>query len=403
MLLPDIRKADVKGKTVFLRADLDVPLTQQITNNKQQITIGDDARLRAGLPTIQYLLDHGAKVIIGGHLDRPKGIDKSLSLKPVAVWLAKKFKVQSSKFKVERTKIDDFEGWEISDNLCLLENLRFYEWEENPSPPAHSGLSPSGSKTGGSGQEFVKKLASLADIYVNDAFAVCHRAHASTVRIAHFLPHFAGLRLQKEVEVLSSVLKSPKRPLVVIIGGKKIETKLPLVFKMYNLADYVLVGGKIAQEKASLGTTCQRTTHKCANLTIADLNKEGTDISKKDAESFLQVIRLAKTVVWNGPMGIIDSAKFNPLTTLRIDGERSRTIKVQSAELSGESTERGTREIAEELARSEAYKIVGGGDTTEFLKKIGMIDKFDFVSTGGGAMLSFLSGEKLPGLEALTL
>ncbi|MFH1832881.1 MAG: phosphoglycerate kinase [Candidatus Levyibacteriota bacterium] len=308
--LPDIRNIDVKGKTVFLRADLDVPLAQPSTRlpkpgtggqaiNRQQTTIEDDTRLQAGFPTVQYLLEHGAKVIIGGHLDRPKGRDESHSLQPVAVWLHENIKYHpfgklraNIKNTYKKLKINDFDRWKINDNLFLLENLRFYEGEENPSTS--------------SGQEFVKKLASLADIYVNDAFAMCHRDHASMTGITHNLPHFAGLHLQKEVEVLGSVLKDPKRPLVAIIGGKKIETKLPLVLKMYNLADYILVGGKIAQEKASLGTICQRETHKCANLVVAQLNKDGSDITTGDLEKFLEVIEKAKTVVWNGPMGIIN-------------------------------------------------------------------------------------------------
>ncbi|RJQ38398.1 phosphoglycerate kinase [Candidatus Microgenomates bacterium] len=370
--LPDIKKVDVKNKTVFVRADLDVPLNKLI--------IEDDTRLLAGLPTIEYLINHNARVIIGGHLGRPEKkfsifnfqfskVEKELSLEPVAKWYVHKFKIHppagGSKFKIN---MDGFEGWKLSENLILLENLRFFKEEEE------------------NDLNFAKKLASLADVFVNDAFAMSHRKHTSVFGLAKQLPHFAGLRLQKEVGELGAVLINPRRPLVVVIGGKKVETKLPLVEKMHQIADYVLVGGKIAQEKGVFLKVQHEKIRPLAGkrksvLLVANSNEDGTDITQKDAENFLQIIDLAKTVVWNGPMGLL-SSKF----------------KVQSLK---SDTEMGTRIIAKGIAESNAYKIVGGGDSTEFLKRIGVYDKFNFVSTGGGAMLSFLSGEKLPGLEAL--
>lgn len=338
--LPDIKNVNLKGKRVFVRADLDVPLSEFRV-------IEDETRLVAGMPTIQYLLEKGARVIVGGHLGRPRGFDKNLSLEPVAKWFSIKYKVLSIKYK----KLEDFDGWEIGENLFLLENLRFYEGEEKNDP------------------EFAQKLAKLADIYVNDAFAMCHRNHASIVGVPSLLSHYAGLRLQKEVEELSNILEKPKRPLVVIIGGQKIETKLPLIEKMEKFADFVLVGGKIAQEAKKVKANLNK------KVIVADSNQEGTDITEESLNQFLSVIKNAKTIVWNGPLGRIGAQKVD--------------------------SERGTKELAKAIAQSSAYKVIGGGDTTEFVKRIGLFDKFDFVSTGGGAMLTFLSGEKLPGLEAL--
>ncbi len=358
MQLPLLKDVSVRGKAVFLRADLDVPLSQLAT-------IEDDTRLKSALPTIEYLLKQNAKVIIGGHLGRPIGLNHEarimnheLSLRPVAEWFAKRF--HDSQFMIHDSKLGKFEGWEIGPNIFLLENLRFFEGEEKNDP------------------EFGKKLASLAEIYVNDAFAMCHRNHASIVGITKFLPHFAGFHLEQEVSHLTHAMENPKRPLVVIVGGKKIETKLPLVEKMHHISDYVLVGGKIAKESTDLVKVAhEKISGKKAILLVAQLNEEGIDITDTDAENFLQIISLAKTIIWNGSMGII--------------GGKSEHLVSES----------GTRKIAEGILKTNAYTIVGGGDTVEFLNKMGILSKFSFASTGGGAMLAFLSGEKLPGLEAL--
>ncbi|MBI3070006.1 MAG: phosphoglycerate kinase [Candidatus Levybacteria bacterium] len=397
--LPKIQNANLAGKRVFVRADLDVPLSE-VRGQRLEARVEDDTRLVAGLPTIHYLLEQGAKVIIGGHLGRPKGVDKSLSLEPVAEWLRQKFKVQSSKFKVRER--DGFGGWEITPSLFLLENLRFYEGEER-NPSTHSV----NSGQAGSGQEFAQKLAKLADIYVNDAFAMCHRNHASIIGVASLLPHYAGLRLQKEVEILGQILENPKRPLIVVIGGQKIETKLPLIEKMENFADFVLVGGKIAQEaqkfKAKLNS----------KVIVASSNQEGTDITAESLNQFLLIIKQAKTIVWNGPMGRIGALLGNKnflvphsQTARHANSENFvPSLRQNPSPAAGSprsDSERGTEDLAKAIVESSAYKVVGGGDTTEFIKRIGLFDKFDFVSTGGGAMLTFLSGEKLPGLEALT-
>ena len=353
MNLPSLRNAEINGKTVLIRLDLDVPLSKLI--------IEDDTRLKAALPTIEYLLNQNCKVIICGHLGRPKGIDKSLSLEPIAKWFDLRLKINDLRVG----KRGEFNGWEIGPNIFLLENLRFYEGEEK------------------NDQEFSRKLAYLAEVYVNDAFAMCHRNHASIVGITHFLPHFTGFHLQEEVANLTSAMINPKRPLVVIVGGKKIETKLPLVEKMHKIADYVLVGGKIAEESAKLiKVQHEKLPAHGGILIIADLNEDKSDITPTDAENFLQIIQKAKTIIWNGSMGIISSEKR----------------KAKSEKL---DTERGTRMIMEGVLKANAYTIVGGGDTVEYLNKLGVLNKFSFASTGGGAMLAFLSGEKLPGLAAL--
>ncbi|MBI2028693.1 MAG: phosphoglycerate kinase [Candidatus Levybacteria bacterium] len=360
MNLSTIEKVNVSGKRVFVRADLDVPLSETRDSQHETRKIEDETRLRAVMPTIEYLLGHRAKVIVGGHLGRPEGFDKSLSLEPVAKWLSIKYKVLSIKYG----KRGEFDGWEITPDLFILENLRFYKGEE------------------ANDLNFAKKLSSLADVYVNDAFAMSHRNHASIVGITKFLPHYAGFHLAKEIEMLGKAMDNPKRPLVVIIGGKKIETKLPLVHRMHEIADYVLVGGKIAQEsKVLLKEQHSKLTGKKSVLLVADSNSDKSDITEQDAENFLQIINTARTVIWNGSMGIISEKR-------KVKSEKN-------------DTERGTRLIAKGIMESGAYSVVGGGDTVEFLNKLGILDKFSFTSTGGGAMLAFLSGEKLPGIEAL--
>lgn len=348
------QKSDVFGKKVIVRADLDVPLTDQKL-------IKDDSRLRAVLPTISFLLQSSASIILIGHLGRPnpnlnlKSQNLNLSLLPVVEWFSKELSHQPS--AISHQRFGEFEGWKLNDNFCVLENLRFYKEEEDNDP------------------EFAKKLANLGEVYINDAFAVSHRAHASLIGIPKHLPHFAGLRLLKEIEVLSKVLEDPLRPLVVIIGGAKIETKLPLVEKMHRIADYILVGGEIAeQDKILLKVQNEKVVSRKPVLLVADLLENGKDITQKSAENFNQIINLAKTIVWNGPMGLIE-----------------------------EGFDNGTKSIAEKIAQTNAYSVVGGGDTGGYLKKLGLEKKISFISTGGGAMLDFLSGEKLPGVEALII
>ncbi len=295
MRFKDIRKIAVATKHIVVRADLDVPLD---SSGK----ILDATRLEKGKKTMQYLLDHGAKVIVLGHLGRPEGKqqisnshpsadgqipdkDKAFSLEPVAEWLAQAFGGE-----VQETSLGEFPGWKIRENLFVIENVRFYQGEKE------------------NNDTFAQKLATLGDIYVNDAFAVAHRTHASVVAITKFLPSAAGIHLQEEVATLSDIMEDPKRPLVVLIGGAKIETKLPLIEKMHHLADFVLVGGKLASETQALLKVQHEqmvpsvTGHKSI-LLVADLNQSGTDITRTSLENFLQVISDAKTIVWNGPVG----------------------------------------------------------------------------------------------------
>ena len=346
-----------KGKTVLLRIDTDV----DFVGGK----ILDDTRLTACDKTLSYLLKKGADVILLGHLGRPTESQKSkvksqkyaeeFSLEPVAKWFAKHYKGI-----VEKRMIGEFEGWEITPHLHLLENLRFFSGEE------------------ANDKEFSRSLSILGDFYVNDAFAVSHRSHASIVGIAELLPSYAGFHLEKEIETLGNILKDPKRPLTVLIGGAKIETKLPLVEKMHRIADYVLVGGEIAEQDAMLIKVQHEKINppaggKKSAVLVADNISSGLDITDKDAENFIQILDISKTIVWNGPVGKMGVTE----------------------------TERNTLRIAKAVASSKAYTVVGGGDTLALLTEHNLLNKFSFVSTGGGAMLEFLSGKELPGIEAL--
>ncbi len=353
--LPDVRDAEVKGKRVLVRVDLDVPIAE-VRGQGLEVRIEDDTRLKACLPTIELLIRSGASIVLAGHLGRPEKVEKRFSLEPIARWFSKKFTVHSSQFTEQQIVAQDFLGWKIGENVFLLENLRFYkEEQENDS-------------------EFSKKLSLLCEVFVNEAFAASHRIHASIVGVPKYVVHFAGIRFQKEAEVLSSILNNPKRPLVVIVAGAKIETKLPLIEKMHEFADYVLVGGKIASEiKELIRVAHAKISHKKSVLLIAELNSDETDMTQMSLENFLQIIQLGKTIVWNGPVG-------------KIEEESHQSI---------------TKALAESMLESRAYTVVGGGDTVSFLQKEGLLQSFSFVSTGGGAMLSFLSGEELPGIKAL--
>jgi phosphoglycerate kinase len=370
--LKSVRDANIQGKTVLLRADLDVPIQSSRQERgspeaaiiNHQSSIADDTRLKAWFPTLQYLLEEGATIIIVGHLGRPNSSttnhesrimnhDKEFSLEPVAKWLNLKFKVHSSKFKM--TKVGEFDGWEITDRIFLLENIRFHEGEER------------------NDSQLAKKLTSLAQIFVNDAFASSHRSHASIVGVTKFLPSFAGLRLLEEVKVLSQVLENPKRPLGVVIGGAKIETKLPLVEKMHGFADYILVGGEIVENDKVILKVAHEKVHSQSVLLMADMLENKQDITLRSVENFLQVLKNAKTIIWNGPLGQIEDERY----------------------------QKGTEILAEGIAKIPAFTVVGGGDTIGFLKKKNLLKGFSFVSIGGGAMLEFLAGENLPGLVVL--
>lgn len=341
--LPSLDLARIRGKKVFVRCDFDVPI--------EKSAIGDDTRLVSCFSTIEYLLEGGATVIAGGHLGRPEKEEPKYSLEIVAKWFANEF----TNAEIKKTDIGGFKAWKIKENFYILENLRFYKGEEENS------------------SEFCHKLAYLVDIFVNEAFGSSHRPHGSIVGIAHLIPHFAGFHFAKEVKILSSLIDNPRRPFTFVVGGAKIETKLPLISKMHKFADYVLVGGELAEKTKILAQEQHKKIegHK-AILLVAEQTPDKLDITEVSVENFEQIISTSSCVVWNGPMGLIE-----------------------------EGHDFSTKKLAEAIVSSSAYKVVGGGDTIGYLSKQDLLGKFDFVSVGGGAMLEFLSGISLPGIEAL--
>lgn len=404
MKLPSLRTFHLKSKRVLVRVDVDIPL-----ENGQ---VADDTRLRECLPTIEYLLKQGAKVILLGHLGRPEGkINPEFSLKPVAEKLGE---LLCCRFKESNLGgFGGYEGFEGDGEIFILENLRFYPGEESNDP------------------QFAKSLAGLGDFYVNEAFASSHREHASIVGVPKLLPHAAGYHFQKEVENLSKVIENPRKPLVVIIGGAKVETKLSIIKGLFDKADIFLLGGvvantfmaadKIHPKKVGRSKIDENFLNEAKTILslqqgkrtvfpnfgeiwriklppdviIADEEGNGLEtvyISGKEGEAFGQnkmildigpetaklyekIINLAGTVIWNGPMGKVE----------------------------GKEGQEGTRRIGEAIANSTAFKVVGGGDTVAALKKFGLLAKMDYVSTGGGAMLEFLAKGTLPGIDALKL
>jgi phosphoglycerate kinase len=330
-------------KRVIMRIDSDV----DIEKNK----ILDDTRLLSSGESLQNLHKRKCFVTLIGHLGRPDGVDSLYSLLPIAEWYGKYLN------KPITQAADAFGGWFIGKNIRLLENIRFFVEEEK------------------NDTHFAKELASLGEIFINEAFAVSHRAHASTVGITRYLPSYAGIHFEKEVKVLKNVLQHPKRPLVVIIGGAKIETKLPMVEKMHSVADFVLVGGEVADHTRELIKVQHSSLpNRKSIVLVAELTDDKLDITKQSTENFIQVLQTAKSIVWNGPLG---KTGHDPVT------------------------EQGTRLLADAIAHSHAYTIVGGGDTISYLKQHKLLDKFSFVSVGGGAMLEFLSGRTLPAIIPL--
>jgi len=342
-----LKNFEVKDKRVLVRCDFNVPL------NKEG-NILDDFRIKQTLPTIEYLIEKGAKVILMSHLGRPEGkVVESLKLTPIQNRLMEYLDYNPPATYI--SKAPDCVGEEIEKwsremqpgEILLLENLRFYKEEE------------------GNNEGFARKLAKLGDIYINDAFSVCHRNHASIVGIPKYLPSGAGFLLEKEVKVLSQIIKNPKRPLVVIIGGSKVEDKAKVAERFSEIANFLLLGNLIAEERIK--------EKKSKKIFFPTDSKKNLDIGEKTIKIFKEKIFKARTIFWAGPLGKIEEKKY----------------------------QKGTREIAKAIIDSGAFSVIGGGDTVEFVNKIGLIEKFSHVSVGGGAMLAFLVGEKLPGLEAL--
>ncbi|MGC8787525.1 MAG: phosphoglycerate kinase [Anaerolineae bacterium] len=383
-----IRDIEVAGKRVLVRVDFNVPLdkTGQIT---------DDTRIRAALPTIEYLRDKGAKVIVCSHLGRPKGkVAEEFRLTPVAKRL-------SELLGTTVQKTDDCIGPEVEKaiaamkpgDVLLLENLRFHAEEEANDPG------------------FAKQLAALADIYVNDAFGAAHRAHASTEGVAHFLPAVAGFLMERELTFLGKALAEPTRPFVAILGGAKVSDKIGVIENLLPKVDWLIVGGGMAntflkalgyevgaslveEDKVELAKDLLQRAGKKLMLPVdvviadafaADAQHQTVpvdkvlpgwrilDIGPKSVEAFKAVLQKAKTVVWNGPMGVFEFPAFAA----------------------------GTVAIAKCLAETDATTIIGGGDSAAAVEQAGVADKMTHISTGGGASLEFLEGRVLPGVAAL--
>ncbi|MBT3226883.1 MAG: phosphoglycerate kinase [Deltaproteobacteria bacterium] len=387
-----IADLDVKGKRVLLRVDFNVPLD----GNHQ---VSDDTRILAALPTIQYLLNGGARLIILSHLGRPRGKPaEAFSLRPVAEMLGNILQQQvffspALLGPVAQAAIDC-----LKDGDCLLmENVRFYPEEEK------------------NDVQFSKELASLADVYVNDAFGTAHRAHASNEGVTRYFDNAAcGLLIEKELSVLENLIKSPEAPFCAIIGGAKVKDKIHVIGNLLNKADEILIGGGMAYtflhsqgkrignsildgestdlvaETFARAETLGKTVHLPTDHVVAESFSNdvptrivedhipdgyiGLDIGPKTIAHFLSVIGNAKTVFWNGPMGVFEMNHF----------------------------QQGTFSIAEGLAASSAVTVVGGGDSVAAVNRINKAGKMTHISTGGGASLELLEGKKLPGIEALT-
>jgi phosphoglycerate kinase len=381
-----IRDLNLKGKIVFVRVDFNVPLAP----GGQEIT--SDKRVRASLPNIQYALDHGAGLILASHLGRPKGKPNAeMSLKPVAARLAQLIKAPVKMApdcvgpEVEKMR-------PVPGEVLLLENLRFHAEEERNDPG------------------FSKQLAALCDVYVNDAFGSAHRAHASTVGMIQFVREAAsGLLMDKELEYLTKATKNPDRPCVAILGGAKVSDKIEVIENLMKVVDQLLIGGAMAytflkalgkpvgkslveDDKLDLGKELMaRSGNKIllpSDHVVVDVLKEGApfevvpnvpagkmgvDIGPATVDAYSAVIAKAKTIIWNGPMGVFEKPPFD----------------------------RGTVALAKAVASLGAVSVVGGGDSEKAIKSAGVSDKISHISTGGGASLEFLAGIELPGVAAL--
>jgi len=386
-----IKDVDLKGKRVLMRVDFNVPLDDKLN-------ITDDIRIRAALPTIKYAIDNGARVILMSHLGRPDGkVVDSMRLTPVAKSLEKLLGI-----KVVKT--DDCIGEAVKNtvnamkpgDVVLLENLRFHAEEEKNDPA------------------FAKELASLGDLFVNDAFGTAHRAHASTEGVTKYLPSVAGFLLEKEIQYLGSAVDDPKRPFVAILGGAKVKDKIKVIDNLLNKVDALLIGGGMAYTflkakgdtigsskldkdgfetaKAALEKAARKNValvlpvdHVIADKFDADANSKivdgnipdgwmALDIGPKTVKLFEDKLKGAKTVIWNGPLGVFEMDKFA----------------------------KGTSDIAKFLAEmKDCSTIIGGGDTAAAMKKFKLENKMTHISTGGGASLEYLEGTGLPGIDAL--
>jgi phosphoglycerate kinase len=384
-----VRDAEVDGRRVLLRADLNVPL--------EGGEVADDTRIRASLPTIELLRERGASIVLVSHLDRPKGPDPSLSMAPVAKRLGE---LLDAPVEQAPAVIGDEVSGRASDlrpgEVLLLENSRFEEGETKNDPA------------------LAEALAALADLYVNDAFGTSHRAHATTAGVAGHLPGYAGLLLEEEIEQLTAVRDEPRRPLIVVLGGAKVTDKLGVIDRFLGFAEEILVGGAMcfsffkAEGRDTGNSLVEEEGVEAARRVLAEAEKSdsilelpedlvlgraldpgtetrelngvdvpegwmGLDVGTNTTANFGKRIARAGTVFWNGPMGAFEIEPFDA----------------------------GTRAVAEAVATAPGHTVVGGGDSVAALQRFGLADSVDWISTGGGASLELVEGRELPGLEAL--
>ena len=385
-----VKDIDVAGKKVLVRCDFNVPLKEGVITN--------DKRIVAALPTIKYLKENGAKVILCSHLGRPKGEWlPEFSLAPVAKRLSELLECEVRMSKdVIGEDAKDISATLKEGEVALLENVRYYK-EETKNVP-----------------EFAKELASLAEIFVNDAFGTAHRAHASTTGVADYIPAVCGFLIQKEIEVMGKALDNPVRPFVAVLGGAKVSDKIGVITNLLEKVDTLIVGGAMAYtflkaEGHNVGISlCEEDKLELASELLAkakekgvslllpvdhvaadkfDENAEpvlvegkdipegfmGMDVGPKSVELFKEAVKNAKTVIWNGPMGVFEFKNFAG----------------------------GTFAVAEAIAETDCISIIGGGDSVAAVTKLGFADKMTHISTGGGASLEFLEGLELPGIAAL--
>ncbi|MBN6885381.1 phosphoglycerate kinase [Cytobacillus horneckiae] len=386
-----VKDVDLKGKRVFCRVDFNVPMKDG--------HVTDETRIKAALPTINYLIDQGAKVILASHLGRPKGqVVEELRLTPVAERLSTLLgrnvsKAEEAYGETVKAAVDHMDDGDV----LLLENVRFYAGEEKNDP------------------ELAKAFADLADLYVNDAFGAAHRAHASTEGIAHYVPAVSGLLMEKELDVLGKALSNPERPFTAIIGGAKVKDKIEVIDNLLDKVDNLIIGGGLAftfvkaqghdigkslleEDKIELAQSFIKKAEEkgvkflmpvdavvadrfaedaeAKTVSIEEIPSEwmALDIGPETANLYSDVIQSSKLVIWNGPMGVFEMDKFAG----------------------------GTRAVAEALAEAnDTYSVIGGGDSAAAVEKFHFADRMSHISTGGGASLEFMEGKDLPGVVAL--